>query len=47
MDIIILTAIVFSSIALEGLIVNRARKRAEYEDAVRARLARYAGRELN
>jgi hypothetical protein len=43
MDIILLT-IVALSIAAEVLIFRRARKRAEYEDAVQTRLARCTGR---
>jgi hypothetical protein len=41
-----IVAIVVLGIAAESFILNRARKRAEYEEAVAARLARYAGRQL-
>jgi hypothetical protein len=46
MDIIILATVILTGIALEGLIVARARERAEYENAITDRLARYAGRSL-
>jgi hypothetical protein len=46
MDIIVLTAIILTGITLEGLIFGRARKRAEYENTITDRLARYAGRSL-
>ena len=44
MDIVILTTIVLVGIVAESLVINRARKRAEYEEAVQSRLSRYAGR---
>ena len=46
MDIVVLTAIVLTGIVLENAIFARARKRAEYEDMIAGRLARYAGRKL-
>jgi hypothetical protein len=46
MDILILTAIVLTGIALERVIFARARKRTEYENTIADRLARYAGRNL-
>ena len=46
MDIVVLTAIVLTGIVLENAIFVRARKRAEYEDMIADRLARYAGRKL-
>lgn len=46
MDILVLTTVVLAGIALEGFIFARARKRAEYEDSIADRLARYAGRNL-
>ncbi|MFL7793318.1 MAG: hypothetical protein AB8I69_14345 [Anaerolineae bacterium] len=46
MDIIVLAAIILTGIALEGLIFGRARKRAEHENTITDRLARYAGRSL-
>jgi hypothetical protein len=45
MDITILTIIVLLGIAGEALIFHRARKRAEYEETIRIRLAHYAGRQ--
>ena len=45
MDIIITIVILVGAIAAESYIINRARRRAEYEDAVMARLAHYAGRQ--
>jgi hypothetical protein len=45
MDIIIAIVILVVSIAAESYIISRARRRAEYEDAVMARLAHYAGRQ--
>jgi hypothetical protein len=47
MDIIVLTTVVLTGIALEGFIFGRARKRAEYEDTITDRLARYAGRNVH
>lgn len=44
MDMLILTLVIFSGIALEGAIFERARKRAEHESMITDRLARYAGR---
>ena len=46
MDILVLATVVLTGIALESLIVARARKRAEYEDTITDRLARYAGRNV-
>jgi hypothetical protein len=46
MDIIVLTTVVLAGIALESVIFVRARKRAEYENTITNRLARYAGRNL-
>jgi hypothetical protein len=46
MDIIVLTTVVLAGIALEVFIFGRARKRAEYENTITDRLARYAGRSL-
>ena len=46
MDILILTTVILTGIALESLIVARARKRAEHDDLIADRLARYAGRDL-
>lgn len=46
MDILILTTIILTGIALERVIFVRAQKRAEYEDMIIDRLARYAGRSL-
>jgi hypothetical protein len=46
MDIIVFTTVVLAGIALEGFIFGRARKRAEYEDMVTERLARYAGQNV-
>jgi hypothetical protein len=46
MDILVLTTIVLTGIALERVIFVHARKRAEYEDTIADRLARYAGRNL-
>jgi len=46
MDITIAIVILVVGIAAEGFIINRARERAEREDVVLARLARYAGRQL-
>jgi hypothetical protein len=46
MDITVLTAIVLTGIVLENVIFARARRRAEYEDMIADRLARYAGRKL-
>ncbi len=46
MDITVLTAIVLTGIVLESVIFARARRRAEYEDMIADRLARYAGRKL-
>jgi hypothetical protein len=46
MDILVLTTIVLAGIALEGFIFGRARKRAEYENTITDRLARYAGRSV-
>jgi len=47
MDILVLITVVLSGIALEGFIFGRARKRAEHEDMIIDRLARYAGRSIN
>ena len=48
MDITItVVAIVVLGIAAESFILNRARERVEYEEAVAARLARYAGRQCS
>jgi hypothetical protein len=44
MDIAVAIIVLVVGLAAEGLIVRRARERAESEDAVIARLARYAGR---
>jgi hypothetical protein len=41
MDIIVLTAVVLAGIALENVIFARAEKRAEYENMITERLARY------
>jgi hypothetical protein len=46
MDILVLTTIVLTGIALERVIFVHARKRAEYENTIADRLARYAGRNL-
>jgi hypothetical protein len=46
MDVTIATVILIIGFAAESFIVNRARERAEGEDVVVARLARYAGRQL-
>jgi len=46
MDIVVLAAVVLTGIVLESAIFARARKRAEYEDIIADRLARYAGRKL-
>jgi hypothetical protein len=46
MDILVLTTIVLAGIALEGFVFARARKRAEYENTITDRLARYAGRNV-
>jgi hypothetical protein len=46
MDIIVLTTVILTGIALESLIVARARRRAEHENTIMERLARYAGRSL-
>jgi hypothetical protein len=46
MDIVILTTVILAAIALESVIFTRARKRAEYENIITDRLARYAGRTL-
>ena len=43
MDIIITILILAGAIAAESYIINRARRWAEYEDAVMARLAYYTG----
>ena len=47
MDIVVLTAVVLTGIVLESAIFARARRRAEYEDMIANRLARYAGRRLD
>ena len=44
MEITIAVLILAAGIIAEGFIFNRARERAEREDVVIARLARYAGR---
>ena len=46
MDTIILATVILTGIALESLIVARARRRADHENAIMERLARYAGRSL-
>ena len=46
MDILVLTTVVLAGIALEGFIFVRAQRRAEYENTISDRLARYAGRNL-
>jgi hypothetical protein len=46
MDIIVVAAVVLTGLALERVILVRARKRAEYENIITDRLARYAGRNL-
>jgi len=46
MDSTIVIAILVAGIVAESFIINRARKRAEREEAIIARLARYAGRSL-
>jgi hypothetical protein len=46
MDIMIAMVILAVGLAAEGFIMNRARERAEFEEAVIARLARYAGRQV-
>jgi hypothetical protein len=46
MDILVLTTVILTGIALESFIVARARKRAEYDSLIADRLARYAGRDL-
>ena len=46
MDITIAMIVLVVGLAAESLIIKRARGRAEYEELVMARLARYAGRPL-
>jgi hypothetical protein len=46
MDILVLATIVLTGIALERVIFARAQQRAEYENTITDRLARYAGRSL-
>jgi hypothetical protein len=45
MEITIAVLIIAAGVIVEGFILNRARERAEREDVVTARLARYAGRQ--
>ena len=45
MDITIAVLILAVGIIVESVILGRARERAEREDVVAARLARYAGRQ--
>lgn len=45
METIVVT-IVAVAIAVEVFVLNRAQKWAQYEDVVAARLARYAGQQL-
>ena len=46
MDIIIALVILVASIAAERFVINRARERTEREELMLARLAHYAGRQL-
>ena len=46
MNTSIAIVILIAGLALEGSILSRARKRAEREDLMRARLAYYGGRRL-
>jgi hypothetical protein len=45
MEITIAVLILAAGVIAEGFILNRARERAEREDVLIARLARYAGRQ--
>jgi hypothetical protein len=45
MEITIAVLIIAAGVIVEGFILNRARERAEREDVLIARLARYAGRQ--
>lgn len=40
---IAIATILIIGAAVEGIIISRARRRADYEEAVESRLARYAG----
>lgn len=46
MDVIIVIVILAAGLFAEGFILDRARERAEREDVVSTRLARYAGRQV-